>query len=99
MQKRSLTLAGHKTSLALEEEFWRALAQIARQNSTTIPRLISRIDTDRDGKNLSSAVRVFVLGQFQKAASKPAGFVEPLASPVVADAVVADAVVANPTDR
>ncbi len=87
MQKRSLTLAGHKTSLALEEEFWEALAGIARKSDTTIPRLISRIDKDRDRQNLSSAVRVFVLGQFQKSASKPAGFVEPLAGPVVADPI------------
>jgi len=65
MQKRSITLAGHKTSLAMEEEFWQALSQIASANQSTIPLLISRIDADRTTQNLSSAVRVFVLGYFR----------------------------------
>jgi len=65
MQKRSLTLAGHKTSLALEKEFWEALDQIASDSGTTIARLISRIDAARQTRNLSSAVRIFVLIHFR----------------------------------
>lgn len=65
MKKRSLTLAGHKTSLALEEEFWRALEHIAAQDKQSIPALIAEIDTKRQGKNLSSAVRIHVLKYYQ----------------------------------
>ncbi|VAW18122.1 hypothetical protein MNBD_ALPHA12-2337 [hydrothermal vent metagenome] len=65
MQKRSITLAGHKTSLALEEAFWQALDQIAAQSGCTVPALISRIDAGRKTKNLSSAIRVFVLAYFR----------------------------------
>lgn len=63
--KRSMRIAGHRTSLALEQEFWAALEKIARARSMTLPVLIASIDEAR-GKNspdasLASAVRVFVL--------------------------------------
>jgi len=70
MQKRSITLAGHKTSLALEEEFWQALTEIAAASNSTIPVLISRIDAGRQKRNLSSAVRVFVLSHFRETNQK-----------------------------
>ena len=65
LQKRSMRIAGHRTSLALEQEFWAALERIARDRSMTLPVLIASID-ERRGKNtpeasLASAVRVFVL--------------------------------------
>ncbi len=65
LQKRSMRIAGHRTSLALEQEFWSALERIARARSMTLPVLIASID-ERRGKNapdasLASAVRVFVL--------------------------------------
>jgi predicted DNA-binding ribbon-helix-helix protein len=65
LQKRSMRIAGHRTSLALEQEFWSALERIARDRSMTLPVLIASID-ERRGKNspdasLASAVRVFVL--------------------------------------
>jgi predicted DNA-binding ribbon-helix-helix protein len=65
LQKRSMRIAGHRTSLALEQEFWSALERIARDRSQTLPVLIASID-ERRGKNtpeasLASAVRVFVL--------------------------------------
>lgn len=65
LQKRSMRIAGHRTSLALEAEFWSALERIARDRNMTLPVLIAQID-ERRGKNtpeasLASAVRVFVL--------------------------------------
>ncbi len=65
LQKRSMRIAGHRTSLALEQEFWQALERIARARSVTLPVLIAQID-ERRGKtapeaSLASAVRVFVL--------------------------------------
>lgn len=60
IRKRSVTIAGHKTSLSLEEAFWRALKEIASADGTSLNALIEKIDRGRGG-NLSSAVRVFVL--------------------------------------
>ncbi|MGE0739863.1 MAG: ribbon-helix-helix domain-containing protein [Hyphomonadaceae bacterium] len=65
LQKRSMRIAGHRTSLALEQEFWSALESIARSRGQSLPILIAEID-ERRGKetpdaSLASAVRVFVL--------------------------------------
>lgn len=65
LQKRSMRIAGHRTSLALESEFWNGLENIARARATSLPMLIATIDETR-GKSapdasLASAVRVFVL--------------------------------------
>ncbi len=65
MLKRSLTLAGHKTSLALEAEFWSALEEIAREKHTSLPTLIAEIDRSRETENLSSAVRLAVLQYYR----------------------------------
>lgn len=59
--KRSVTVAGHRTSLSLEPEFWQALRDIARRDGRTLSGLIAEIDDRRGRRNLSSAVRVFVL--------------------------------------
>lgn len=65
LQKRSMRIAGHRTSLALEQEFWAALERIARSRSVTLPVLIASIDEKRANHapeaSLASAVRVFVL--------------------------------------
>lgn len=65
LQKRSMRIAGHRTSLALEQEFWSALERIARSRSMTLPVLIASIDERRakgtPEASLASAVRVFVL--------------------------------------
>ncbi len=65
LQKRSMRIAGHRTSLALEQEFWSALERIARARSMTLPVLIASIDERRakstPDASLASAVRVFVL--------------------------------------
>ena len=64
IRKRSVTLAGHRTSLSLENEFWEALKAAARAEGLSLNALIERIDKDRSG-NLSSAVRVYLLRRAQ----------------------------------
>lgn len=61
--KRSMSLRGHRTSLALEPAFWAALDRAAREESCSLAGLIARIDEVRTGSGapLSSAVRVWVL--------------------------------------
>ncbi len=59
--KRSLTLAGHRTSLSLEPEFWEALQREAARQHTSLAGLVSAIDQGRGSRNLSSAVRVWLL--------------------------------------
>jgi len=61
LEKRSLSLAGHRTSLALEPEFWSALEQMAAERQLPLATLIREIDERRQGSNLSSAVRVEIL--------------------------------------
>jgi len=59
--KKSLILSGHKTSVAIEKDFWVALDKIAKNKNITIESLIQNIDQDdRDG-SLASAIRVFIL--------------------------------------
>ena len=62
LNKRSVVIAGHRTSVSLEAEFWVALRDIAAQRALPLSALIREIDSDRAGRNLSSAIRVFVLG-------------------------------------
>ena len=64
IRKRSITVAGHKTSLSLEEAFWSALKQAAREQGLSVKALVEEIDRARRG-NLSSAVRVYLLGRAQ----------------------------------
>lgn len=59
--KRSVSIAGHRTSLSLEPEFWDALQRAAIDESTSLAGLIARIDAERGQRNLSSAVRVWLL--------------------------------------
>jgi predicted DNA-binding ribbon-helix-helix protein len=61
MRKRSLTIAGHRTSIALEPEFWAALEALAQRRGLALTALIEAIDREREGPNLSSALRVAVL--------------------------------------
>jgi predicted DNA-binding ribbon-helix-helix protein len=62
LQKRSLSLSGHRTSVALEAEFWGALEQHAAAQGITLSALIERIDTNRDPQRpLASALRVHAL--------------------------------------
>ena len=59
--KRSLTIAGHRTSLSLEPEFWEALQKAALRRKVTAAALVAEIDQSRGERNLSSAVRVWLL--------------------------------------
>ncbi|MEC9345700.1 MAG: ribbon-helix-helix domain-containing protein [Pseudomonadota bacterium] len=63
IRKRSLRIAGHPTSISLEDAFWRALQDIAARRGVRWADLVAEIDETRTGPNLSSAVRVFVLRQ------------------------------------
>ena len=69
--KRSVSIAGHRTSVSLEEPFWEVLREIADQNALSVQALIGRIDAERGEQNLSSAIRVFVLTRLREAASRP----------------------------
>jgi predicted DNA-binding ribbon-helix-helix protein len=61
VEKRSLTLSGHRTSIALESEFWTALEEMATARGLATSALIREIDEKRTEENLSSAVRLAVL--------------------------------------
>ena len=63
--KRSIVVAGHKTSVSLEDEFWIGLREIADGRDTTLSDLVAIIDADRQHSNLSSAIRLFVLGFYR----------------------------------
>jgi predicted DNA-binding ribbon-helix-helix protein len=63
--QRSVVIAGHKTSISLEDAFWECLRRIANERGQTLSALIGRIDTDRERANLSSAIRLFVLGFYR----------------------------------
>ena len=71
--KRSVVIAGHKTSISLEDEFWNCLQEIAKGRGQTLSALIGSIDTDRQLGNLSSAIRLFVLGCFYRDQPDPNG--------------------------
>tara|TARA_Y100000813_G_scaffold150856_1_gene111148 strand:+ start:173 stop:403 length:231 start_codon:yes stop_codon:yes gene_type:complete len=62
LAKHSVLVAGHHTSLTLEDLFWNALKDIARRRGQSINEVVTEIDAERTG-NLSSAIRVFVLQQ------------------------------------
>jgi predicted DNA-binding ribbon-helix-helix protein len=59
--KRSLTIAGHRTSVSLEDAFWRRLKELAAARRRSLGAVIAEIDAAREGANLSSAIRVYVL--------------------------------------
>ena len=59
--KRSVAVGGHRTSVSLEDEFWAQLKVIAGAKQTTLSQLIAQIDAGRERRNLSSAIRVYVL--------------------------------------
>jgi predicted DNA-binding ribbon-helix-helix protein len=59
--KRSIAIAGHRTSVSLEEIFWRELKSMAEVRGSSTPALVAEIDAGRNGANLSSAIRVFIL--------------------------------------
>jgi predicted DNA-binding ribbon-helix-helix protein len=64
--KRSIVVAGHKTSVSLEDAFWKSLKEIAGQRDMTLADLVAAIDGNREHANLSSAIRLFVLGVYRE---------------------------------
>jgi predicted DNA-binding ribbon-helix-helix protein len=67
--KRSLVIAGHRTSISIEDAFWRRLRRIALERGLSLNRLAAIVDASRGDANLSSAIRVFVLDA--EGASRP----------------------------
>jgi predicted DNA-binding ribbon-helix-helix protein len=62
--KRSIVIAGHKTSVSLEDAFWKGLKEIGSVRSLTLSELIEAIDSKRTQGNLLSALRLFVLDHY-----------------------------------
>jgi predicted DNA-binding ribbon-helix-helix protein len=69
--KRSIVVAGHKTSVSLEEAFWSGMKEISASRGLTLSELVAEIDTGRHHGNLSSAIRLFVLDYFRTRNSIP----------------------------
>ena len=76
--KRSVAIAGHRTSVSLEEPFWDALRAAADRRGVSVQALIGRIDAGRGEQNLSSAIRVFVLETVREVAGASAGEGNPI---------------------
>ena len=76
--KRSIVIAGHKTSVSLEDAFWKGLKEIAVGRDTTLSDLVAEIDTGRPHGNLSSAIRLFVLDHYR---ARTNGHVETVEQP------------------
>ena len=70
LRKRSVLIAGHATSLTLEEEFWRDLQAVAQGRNLSLNALIASVDATRQG-NLSSALRLFVRECYRKGELSP----------------------------
>lgn len=63
--KRSIVIAGHKTSVSLEDAFWDALKNIAAERKVTLSDVVQEVDQKRKQGNLSSAIRLFVLDHYR----------------------------------
>lgn len=70
LRKRSLTIAGHRTSISLEEAFWRALRALAARRGLSLAAQVAEIDAARGTANLSSAIRVRLLADAQDRSSE-----------------------------
>ncbi|MBY0381288.1 MAG: ribbon-helix-helix domain-containing protein [Xanthobacteraceae bacterium] len=69
--KRSIVVAGHKTSVSLEEAFWNGMKEISSARNMTLSELVGEIDGQRKQGNLSSAIRLFVLDHYRSLAIAP----------------------------
>jgi predicted DNA-binding ribbon-helix-helix protein len=68
--KRSVSISGHRTSISLEAPFWDALREIADRDGRSVQSLVGEIDSARGRRNLSSAIRLFVLADLRRRASR-----------------------------
>jgi len=75
--KRSIVVAGHKTSVSLEDAFWKCLKEIASERQVTLSDLVALIDAERQHGNLSSAIRLYVLDHYRKLGAEPGAGDEP----------------------
>ena len=71
VRKRSVRIAGHRSSVSLEAEFWDELKALAARRGTSLARLVGEIDRARSGRNLSSALRLAVLRALREQAGAP----------------------------
>jgi predicted DNA-binding ribbon-helix-helix protein len=71
--KRSVVVAGRKTSVSLEDAFWKGLKEIASNCNLTLSETVATIDSERPNGNLSSAIRLFVLDHYRKLIGSAAG--------------------------
>lgn len=67
-RKRSLSIAGHRTSISLEAPFWEALKEIAASENRPIAAIVADVDSGRGELNLSSALRLHALAHYRKIA-------------------------------
>ena len=72
MVKRTVRIAGHTTSVSIEEPFWEALKDVARSRGVSLSGLVAAIDAERSTPNLSSAIRLAVLAHYRAAAAQGA---------------------------
>ena len=63
--KRNVVIAGHKTSISVEDAFWKGLKEIARDREVTLSDVVTAINSERKRNNLSSAIRLFVLDHYR----------------------------------
>jgi predicted DNA-binding ribbon-helix-helix protein len=75
--KRSIVIAGHKTSVSLEDAFWKGLKEIASGRGLTLSQMVGEIDSARAQGNLSSALRLFVLDHYRAPNAGDAGTILP----------------------
>ena len=73
IEKRSVSLAGHRTSVALEPEFWSAVERLAAARGQSVAAFIAAVDRDRGGRNLASAIRVAVLADTERRSASVPG--------------------------
>ena len=85
--KRSIVIAGHKTSVSLEDAFWKGLKEVAGERHMTLSELVGSIDSGRQHGNLSSAIRLFVLNHYRNDVEAANG-----ARPVTRDLMAAQVV-------
>jgi predicted DNA-binding ribbon-helix-helix protein len=71
--KRSIVVAGHKTSVSLEDAFWKGLKEIAASRDMTLSELVAFVDSERQHGNLSSAIRLFVLDHYRSQINEQKG--------------------------
>jgi predicted DNA-binding ribbon-helix-helix protein len=69
--RHSVGVAGHKTGVTLEDEFWEGLTEIAKERGMSPSELITSINADRGHANLSSVVRLFVLNNYRMRIAAP----------------------------